>query len=157
MNILVTGGMGYIGSHTCVELLQAGHSVVILDNLSNSNAAVQQRIERITGQTTRFVNADIRDRAAVEGAFRDHQIDAVIHFAGLKAVGESVEQPLRYYDNNVAGTLALCEVMAEKGVRRLVFSSSATVYGEPEIMPIREDSPVGGTSNPYGTSKLMVE
>jgi|SRR5450830_299056 len=156
MNILVTGGMGYIGSHTCVELLQAGHSVVILDNLSNSNAAVQQRIERITGQTTRFVNADIRDRAAVEGAFRDHQIDAVIHFAGLKAVGESVEQPLRYYDNNVTGSIVLFETMQQFGVETLVFSSSATVYGDPASVPITEDFPLSAT-NAYGRSKLMIE
>src|SRR5450830_1391106 len=156
MNILVTGGMGYIGSHTCVELLQAGHSVVILDNLSNSNAAVQQRIERITGQTTRFVNADIRDRAAVEGAFRDHQIDAVIHFAGLKAVGESVEQPLRYYDNNVTGSIVLFETMQQFGVETLVFSSSATVYGDPASVPITEDFPLSATKA-YGRSKLMIE
>src|SRR5450830_1758164 len=156
MNILATDGMRSIGSHTCVALLQAGHSVVILDNLSNTNAAVQQRIERITGQTTRFVNADIRDRAAVEGAFRDHQIDAVIHFAGLKAVGESVEQPLRYYDNNVTGSIVLFETMQQFGVETLVFSSSATVYGDPASEPITEDFPLSAT-NAYGRSKLMIE
>lgn len=156
MNILVTGGMGYIGSHTCVELLQAGHTVVILDNLCNSSAAVQQRIEHIAGKPTLFVNADIRDRAAVEGVFRAHQIDAVIHFAGLKAVGESVEQPLRYYDNNVSGAIVLFETMQQFGVQTLVFSSSATVYGDPASVPITEDFPLSAT-NAYGRSKLMIE
>lgn len=155
--ILVTGGAGYIGSHTCVELLAAGYDLVVVDNLSNSKQEALARVEKITGKKVSFHQVDIRDKKAMREVFDQHAIEAVIHFAGLKAVGESVEQPLRYYDNNVAGTVALCEVMAEKGVRRLVFSSSATVYGEPEIMPIREDSPVGGTTNPYGTSKLMVE
>ena len=127
MNILVTGGMGYIGSHTCVELLNAGHRVTILDNLVNSDRAVQQRIEQITGKPVAFVEADIRDRAAVEAAFDAHKVDAVIHFAGLKAVGESVAQPLRYYDNNVTGSIVLFETMAKFGVETLVFSSSATV------------------------------
>jgi len=156
MNILVTGGMGYIGSHTCVELLQAGHQVVILDNLCNSDPSVQERIERITGKTTAFVNADIRDRAAIEQAFTDHKIDAVIHFAGLKAVGESVEQPLRYYDNNVTGSVVLFETMQKFGVETLVFSSSATVYGDPASVPITEDFPLSAT-NAYGRSKLMIE
>ncbi|MFL6710302.1 MAG: UDP-glucose 4-epimerase GalE [Massilia sp.] len=156
MNILVTGGMGYIGSHTCVELLQAGHQVVILDNLCNSDPSVQARIERITGKTTAFVNADIRDRAAIEQAFTDHKIDAVIHFAGLKAVGESVEQPLRYYDNNVTGSVVLFETMQKFGVETLVFSSSATVYGDPASVPITEDFPLSAT-NAYGRSKLMIE
>jgi UDP-glucose 4-epimerase len=156
MNILVTGGMGYIGSHTCVELLNAGHSVVILDNLCNSDPAVQQRIERIAGKPTAFVNADIRDRAAVEAAFAAHKIDAVIHFAGLKAVGESVEQPLRYYDNNVSGSVILFETMQKFGVETLVFSSSATVYGDPASVPITEDFPLSAT-NAYGRSKLMIE
>ena len=156
MNILVTGGMGYIGSHTCVELLQAGHQVVILDNLCNSDPSVQERIERITGKTTAFVNADIRYRAAIEQAFTDHKIDAVIHFAGLKAVGESVEQPLRYYDNNVTGSVVLFETMQKFGVETLVFSSSATVYGDPASVPITEDFPLSAT-NAYGRSKLMIE
>jgi UDP-glucose 4-epimerase len=156
MNILVTGGMGYIGSHTCVELLQAGHSVVIVDNLCNSDPSVQQRIERIANKTTAFVNADIRDRAAMEAVFAAHPIDAVIHFAGLKAVGESVEQPLRYYDNNVSGSVILFETMQKFGVDTLVFSSSATVYGDPASVPITEDFPLSAT-NAYGRSKLMIE
>ncbi len=155
--ILVTGGAGYIGSHTCVELLAAGFELMVVDNLSNSKPEALVRVEKISGHKVSFHQVDIRDKKAMREVFDRHEIEAVIHFAGLKAVGESVEQPLRYYDNNVAGTVALCEVMAEKGVRRLVFSSSATVYGEPQSMPIREDFPVGGTTNPYGTSKLMVE
>lgn len=156
MDILVTGGMGYIGSHTCVELLNAGHQVIILDNLSNADRAVQQRIEKITGKPVGFVEADIRDRAAVEAAFNMHNIDAVIHFAGLKAVGESVAQPLRYYDNNVAGSIVLFETMQKFGVATLVFSSSATVYGDPASVPITEDFPLSAT-NAYGRSKLMIE
>jgi UDP-glucose 4-epimerase len=156
MNILVTGGMGYIGSHTCVELLNAGHQVVILDNLANSDPSVKDRIEQITGKTVAFVEADIRDRAAVEAAFASHKIDAVIHFAGLKAVGESVEQPLRYYDNNVCGSVVLFQTMEKFGVKMLVFSSSATVYGDPASVPITEDFPLSAT-NPYGRSKLMIE
>ncbi len=156
MNILVTGGMGYIGSHTCVELLQAGHQVVILDNLCNSDPGVQARVERIAGKKVQFVQADIRDRAAIEAAFAAHPVDAVIHFAGLKAVGESVEQPLRYYDNNVTGSIVLFETMEKFGVRTLVFSSSATVYGDPASVPITEDFPLSAT-NAYGRSKLMIE
>ena len=156
MNILVTGGMGYIGSHTCVELLNAGHQVVILDNLSNSDPGVQRRIEQIAGKPVAFVEADIRDRDAVEAAFTAHKIDAVIHFAGLKAVGESVQQPLRYYDNNVTGSIVLFETMAKFGVKTLVFSSSATVYGDPASVPITEDFPLSAT-NAYGRSKLMIE
>jgi UDP-glucose 4-epimerase len=156
MNILVTGGMGYIGSHTCVELLNAGHQVVILDNLCNSDRGVKDRIEQITGKTVDFVEADIRDRAAVEAAFATHRLDAVIHFAGLKAVGESVEQPLRYYDNNVCGSVVLFQTMEKFGVKMLVFSSSATVYGDPATVPITEDFPLSAT-NPYGRSKLMIE
>jgi UDP-glucose 4-epimerase len=156
MNILVTGGMGYIGSHTCVELLQAGHQVVILDNLCNSDSGVLQRIERIAGRKAQFVQADIRDRAAIEAAFAAHQVDAVIHFAGLKAVGESVAQPLRYYDNNVTGSIVLFETMEKFGVKTLVFSSSATVYGDPASVPITEDFPLSAT-NAYGRSKLMIE
>ena len=156
MKILVTGGMGYIGSHTVVELLAAGHEVVALDNLSNAKASVQQRVERIAGKSFTFVDADVRDRAAVEAVFAAHRIDSVIHFAGLKAVGESVEQPLRYYDNNVTGSLVLFECMAQAGVKSLVFSSSATVYGDPASVPILEHFPLSAT-NPYGRSKLMIE
>ncbi|WP_377702761.1 UDP-glucose 4-epimerase GalE [Pseudoduganella sp. UC29_71] len=156
MNILVTGGLGYIGSHTCVELLAEGHDIVVLDNLSNAQAAVQQRVENIAGRPFPLVQADVRDRAALRAVFREHAIDAVIHFAGLKAVGESVSQPLAYYDNNVAGSLVLLETMAEAKVRTLVFSSSATVYGDPASVPITEDFPLSAT-NPYGRSKLMIE
>ncbi|SFV17045.1 SDR family NAD(P)-dependent oxidoreductase, partial [Pseudoduganella namucuonensis] len=153
MKILVTGGMGYIGSHTCVELLAEGHDVVVLDNLSNSQASVQDRVRRISGRDHVFVRGDLRDRGALRALFQAHAIDAVIHFAGLKAVGESVAKPLEYYDNNVAGSLVLFETMAEAGVKRLVFSSSATVYGDPASVPIREDFPLSAT-NPYGRSKL---
>jgi UDP-glucose 4-epimerase len=156
MKILVTGGLGYIGSHTCVELVQAGHEPVALDNLSNSHTGVLERVKRITGQDLPFIEADIRDRDALVAAFRAHAFDAVIHFAGLKAVGESVEQPLRYYDNNVTGSVALFETMAAHGVKTLVFSSSATVYGDPASVPIREDFPLSAT-NAYGRSKLFIE
>jgi len=156
MKILVTGGMGYIGSHTCVELIKAGHDVVVVDNLANAQAAVQQRLEHIAGQPIVFANVDVRDRAGLEAVFGAHAIDAVIHFAGLKAVGESVQQPLSYYDNNVNGSVILFETMAKFGVKTLVFSSSATVYGDPASVPITEDFPLSAT-NPYGRSKLMVE
>jgi len=156
MNVLVTGGAGYIGSHTCVELLNAGHSVVVFDNLYNAKRSVLERIERVAGKAFSFVEGDVRDRAALQQLFRDHAIDSVIHFAGLKAVGESVEQPLRYYDNNVNGSLVLFETMAEAGVKSLVFSSSATVYGDPASVPILEHFPLSAT-NPYGRSKLMIE
>lgn len=155
--ILVTGGAGYIGTHTCVEMLAAGYELVVIDNLSNSKHEALVRVEKIAGQQVDFHQVDIRDKQGLREIFDQYAIESVIHFAGLKAVGESVEQPLRYYDNNVSGTIALCEVMAEKEVRNLVFSSSATVYGEPSQMPIREDFPVGGTTNPYGASKLMIE
>jgi len=155
-SILVTGGAGYIGSHTAVELLGAGHDVFIADNFSNSSPEALARIARIAGCAPGFVRADLRDRAAMAGVFARRRFDAVIHFAGLKAVGESVAEPLRYYDNNVHGTLVLCETMAEQGVKTIVFSSSATVYGDPASVPIREDFPVAPT-NPYGRSKLMVE
>ncbi|MCS6786613.1 MAG: UDP-glucose 4-epimerase GalE [Thiobacillaceae bacterium] len=157
MRILVTGGAGYIGSHTCVELLAAGFEVIVIDNLSNSKEEALHRVERIAGRPLVFHRADIRDKAALRDLFGRYALDAVVHFAGLKAVGESVEQPLRYYDNNVAGTLVLCQVMQEAGVKRLVFSSSATVYGEPQSVPIREDFPVGAVTNPYGRSKYMIE
>lgn len=154
--ILVTGGAGYIGSHTCVALLQAGYEVLVLDNFCNSKAESLRRVEAITGKVVPLVQTDVRDRAALRKVFRTHAIGGVIHFAGLKAVGESVEKPLTYYDNNVSGSVALAEVMAEFGVRVLVFSSSATVYGDPTCLPIREGSPLRPT-NPYGHSKLMVE
>lgn len=157
MKILVTGGAGYIGAHTCVELLAAGYEPVVMDNFSNSKPGVLERVERIAGRGMVFHQADVRDKAALRRVFERHDIQAVVHFAGLKAVGESVAQPLRYYDNNVAGTVALCEVMAEQGVRRIVFSSSATVYGDSPELPFREDFPTGAPTNPYGRSKLMIE
>ncbi|WP_445363099.1 UDP-glucose 4-epimerase GalE [Microbulbifer sp. ANSA003] len=156
MAILVTGGAGYIGSHTCIELLAAGFEPVVVDNLSNSSEEALRRVELIAGKDIPFHHLDISDKEGLRKVFSDHKIDAVIHFAGLKAVGESVVQPLRYYQNNVAGTLTLCEVMEEFGVHRLIFSSSATVYGDPETVPIKEDFPTGAT-NPYGSSKLIVE
>lgn len=156
MKILVTGGLGYIGSHTCVALQEAGHELVVIDNLCNAKAAVQQRIERITGRRLHFVALDVRDRAGMERLFAAEAIEAVIHFAGLKAVGESVALPLAYYDNNVHGTLVLLQTMRQFGVRNLVFSSSATVYGDPVSVPIFEHFPLSAT-NPYGRSKLMVE
>src|ERR1044072_4323245 len=156
MKILVTGGMGYIGSHIVVELQNAGHDVVVYDNLYNAVRCVQDRVQKITGKPFVFVEGDIRDRAAMEAVFGAHEIDAVIHFAGLKAVGESVAQPLRYYDNNVSGSVVLFETMGKFGCKKLVFSSSATVYGDPASVPIREDFPLSAT-NPYGRSKLMIE
>jgi len=155
--ILVTGGAGYIGSHTCVELLAAGYEVLVVDNFSNSKPEALRRVEEIAGRKLgAFYRADIRDKAALREVFKAHAIDAVIHFAALKAVGESVAKPLMYYDNNIAGTVALAEVMAEAGVKSLVFSSSATVYGDPASVPIREDFPTGPT-NPYGRTKWMME
>ena len=156
MSILVTGGAGYIGSHTCVELLQAGHEVVVFDNFSNSHPEALKRVEQITGRQLSLVQGDIRDRSAIESALRQHQCQAVIHFAGLKAVGESVEKPLLYYDNNVVGTHRLLAAMQICGVSTLVFSSSATVYGEPQRLPLTEDHPLSAT-NPYGRSKLFIE
>lgn len=155
-HVLITGGCGYIGSHTAVELIGAGHQVTIFDNLSNSSPMVLDRIEGITGVRPRLVVADIRDESALTEAFNSTSYDAVIHFAGLKAVGESISQPQRYFDNNVAGSLTLLRTMATAGVRQLVFSSSATVYGNPHSVPIRENFPLQVT-NPYGRSKLMVE
>jgi UDP-glucose 4-epimerase len=154
--ILVTGGAGYIGSHTVVELIKAGHQVVIVDNLCNSSAKVLDRIEALAGKNFSFVQADVRDSAAVDRIFAENRIDGVIHFAGLKAVGESVAQPLRYFDNNVGNTLALLQAMDRAGVRRIVFSSSATVYGDPEQVPINEGSRLQVT-NPYGRTKLICE
>jgi UDP-glucose 4-epimerase len=156
MAILVTGGAGFIGSHTCVELLENGYEVVIVDNFINSKPEALNRIKQITGKDFKFYEADLLDKAAVETIFKENKIDAVIHFAGLKAVGESVAQPIRYYHNNITGTLILCQVMQEAGVKKIVFSSSATVYGSPKTVPIREDFPLH-TTNPYGSTKLMIE
>jgi UDP-glucose 4-epimerase len=155
-HILVTGGAGYIGSHTCVELINAGHEVTVFDNLSNSQPEALVRVEQITGKTVKFIKGDIRSRPALTLALRQSQAAAVVHFAGLKAVGESVEKPLEYYDNNVVGTVRLLEAMGEAGVKSLVFSSSATVYGEPQQLPLAEDHPLSAT-NPYGHTKLVIE
>jgi UDP-glucose 4-epimerase len=157
MKIFITGGAGYIGSHAALELLQANHSIVVLDNLSNSSTVALDRVAHITGKLPILVEGDIRDRTLLDRVFAQHAIDAVVHFAGLKAVGESVQQPLAYYDNNVFGSITLCQAMAAAGVYRLIFSSSATVYGEPDTMPIAESCPVGVPTNPYGHSKLIVE
>ena len=157
MKVLVTGGMGYIGSHTCVQMLEAGIEPIILDNLCNSKTTVLSRIEALTNVRPMFYEGDIRDEAFLDKVFSEHKFDSVIHFAGLKAVGESVAKPLEYYDNNVNGSLVLARAMRTAGVKSIVFSSSATVYGDPEVVPITEDSPVGATTNPYGSSKYMVE
>ena len=158
MSILVTGGTGYIGSHTVVELQNAGFEAVIVDNLSNSKALVLDRIEAITGKRPGFYNADIRDKEALAKIFKENpDIEAVIHFAGLKAVGESVAKPLEYYDNNIHGTLSLLEAMRDVGVKNIVFSSSATVYGDPAFVPITEECPKGTCTNPYGWTKSMLE
>lgn len=156
MSILVTGGAGYIGSHTCIELLDQGQDIVIVDNLVNSCEEAVARIGQICGRKPAFHQVDICDRQGLSSIFQQHDIDAVIHFAGLKAVGESVAKPLHYYQNNIAGTLTLCEVMEQHGVFNMVFSSSATVYGDPASVPINEDFPLSAT-NPYGQSKLFVE
>ncbi|MDI5920875.1 UDP-glucose 4-epimerase GalE [Halomonas sp. LR5S13] len=157
MSILVTGGAGYIGSHMVCSLLEQGRDVVVLDNLVNASYAALERVQALTGRCAIFIKGDVRDRSTLEHIFDSHSVNEVLHFAGLKAVGESIEQPLRYYDNNVGGTLSLCKAMATAGVRRLVFSSSATVYGHVERMPIKETMPTGRPTNPYGRSKLMVE
>lgn len=156
MNILVTGGAGYIGSHACVELLNAGHSVTVVDNLVNSKKESLRRVEEITGKHVEFYQVDLLNKPALQHVFASNTFEAVMHFAGLKAVGESVSIPLRYYHNNITGTLILCEVMAEYQVKNIVFSSSATVYGDPHEVPIPEDFPVHAT-NPYGRTKLMIE
>ena len=157
MKVLVTGGAGYIGSHTVVELLQAGYEVVVIDNLDNSSKESINRIEQITGKKVAFYEKDVRDKEALKAIFKAHAIEWVIHFAGLKAVGESVRMPIEYYNNNLVSTLTLVEVMKEFGVKKFVFSSSATVYGDPESLPLTEESKTGGTTNPYGTSKLIQE
>lgn len=157
MKILVTGGAGYIGSHTCVELLNAGYEVVILDNFYNSSPEVLKRIKELTGKDFTFCECDIRDREGLDKVFAENKIDAVIHFAGLKAVGESVRKPLEYYENNVGGTVTLCEAMRDAGCKRIVFSSSATVYGMNNPSPLNETMKIGGTTNPYGTTKYMIE
>lgn len=156
MTILTTGGAGYIGSHTCLELLANGFEVVAADNLVNSNEESLRRVQKLTGRPLQFHKVDIRDKEALTAVFRQHHIDAVIHFAGLKAVGESTQIPLRYYHNNITGTLVLCEVMQACGVKTMVFSSSATVYGNPAKVPITEDFPLSA-ANPYGRTKLMIE
>ncbi|MGR3177658.1 MAG: SDR family NAD(P)-dependent oxidoreductase, partial [Candidatus Anammoxibacter sp.] len=156
MKVLVTGGAGYIGSHTCVELLMAGYDVVVVDNLLNSNEESLKRVKSITGKTLKFCKVDLLDEASLTTVFKDASIDAVIHFAGLKAVGESANIPLQYFHNNITGTLTLCKVMNKHNVKNIVFSSSATVYGDPHEVPIREDFPLSAT-NPYGRSKLMIE
>lgn len=156
MAILITGGAGYIGSHTCVQLLAAGYEIVVVDNLSNSSVESLSRVKQLSGKSFDFVNADIRDAAAMRALFRAHAITAVVHFAGLKAVGESTQKPQLYYDNNVVGSLNLFSVMREFNVKTIVFSSSATVYGDPASMPIQEDFPLSAT-NPYGRTKLMIE
>lgn len=157
MKILVTGGAGYIGSHTVVELQNAGYEAVVVDNLSNSSEKVLQRVEKLTGKAVPFYKADILDRAALEKIFAAEKPDAVIHFAGLKAVGESVQKPWEYYENNIAGTLTLVDVMRQNGVKNLIFSSSATVYGDPAFVPITEECPKGQCTNPYGWTKSMLE
>ena len=157
MDILVTGGAGYIGSHTCVELLNKGYGVVVIDNLVNSNPKALERVEQITGKKLSFYEADVRDRAALDKIFETHNIGCTIHFAGLKAVGESVAMPLEYYDNNVGGTVSLLKPMHAAGVTRIIFSSSSTVYGTPQYLPLTEEHPVGGVTNPYGRTKLFIE
>ncbi|NMH59305.1 UDP-glucose 4-epimerase GalE [Alteromonas ponticola] len=156
-SVLVTGGAGYIGSHTTLQLLEQGYPVVVLDNLTNSSVESLRRVEEITGKSLTFVEGDIRDQSVLENIFSENDIGSVIHFAGLKAVGESVEKPMQYYENNVYGTLTLCNVMQRHNVKNIVFSSSATVYGDPASLPLRESMSTGQPTNPYGMSKLMVE
>ena len=157
MSILVAGGAGYIGSHTCVELLEAGYDVVVVDNLYNASEESLKRVEKITGKAVTFYEADILDKEALNKIFDAHEIEAVIHFAGYKAVGESVQKPIEYYHNNMTGTLVLCDVMRAHGVKNIVFSSSATVYGDPAQIPITENCPKGQPTNPYGWTKSMLE
>lgn len=155
--VLVTGGAGFIGSHTSVELLNAGYDIIILDNFVNSKPEILERIKELTGKDFKFYQADIRDEEAMTKVFAENKIDAVIHFAGLKSVPQSVKEPLNYYDNNIAGTVCLCRVMDKAGCKKLVFSSSATVYGSKNPSPLKEDMPTGGTTNPYGTTKYFIE
>ncbi len=157
MNVLVTGGAGYIGSHTCVELLENGYNVIVVDNLSNASVESIQRVREITGKEVLFYDTDVRDKAAMDLIFARQKIDWVIHFAGLKAVGESCKKPVEYYDNNLNGTLVLLRAMREHNCKKIVFSSSATVYGDPEVLPLTEECKTGGTTNPYGTSKYFQE
>ena len=157
MNVLVTGGAGYIGSHTCVELLNSGYGVVVVDNLCNANPKSLDRVRELTGKDLRFYEGDVRDEGLLRKIFAENDIGCVIHFAGLKAVGESVEKPWEYYNNNLNSTLVLTKVMRDVGMQNIIFSSSATVYGDPASVPIREDFPVGGTTNPYGTTKVFTE
>ena len=157
MSILVTGGTGYIGSHTCVNFIEKGREVIVMDNLCNSKVEVLDYIEKITGIRPKFYETDLLDKEGMKKIFDENDIDTVIHFAGLKAVGESCQKPIEYYDNNVNGTLALCEVMKNNGCKKIVFSSSATVYGMNNVSPLKETMPTGGTTNPYGTTKFMIE
>ena len=157
MKILLTGGAGFIATHTCVELMAAGHEAVIVDNYVNSQPEAVRRVEEIVGRSVKVYEADVCDKDAMNRIFDENEFDAVIHFAGLKAVGESCAKPLEYYDNNIAGTVCLCEVMKENGCKKIVFSSSATVYGSNNISPLKETMPTGGTTNPYGTTKYMIE
>ena len=157
MKVLLTGGAGFIGTHTAVELLNAGHEVVILDNLANSSVKAIHRVERLTNQTIQFYERDVLDAEGLDEVFAKEELDAVIHFAGLKAVGESVSHPLKYYHINLNGAISLCQTMLKHGVNKLVFSSSATIYGEPTQVPITEQSEVVDAANPYGRTKLMIE
>ncbi len=157
MAILISGGCGYIGSHTCVEMLSAGYEIVVLDNYYNAKPEALRRVQELSGKTFPFYECDIRDRAGLDRIFRENRVEAVIHFAGLKAVGESVQKPLLYFDNNVGGTITLLEAMQDAGCKRMIFSSSATVYGMNNPSPLREDLPTGGVTNPYGRTKYMIE
>ena len=157
MNVLITGGAGYIGSHTCVELLESGYDITVVDDLSNSSSKAVDRIKKITGREFPFYQEDVNDINALDKIFKENKPDAVIHFAGFKAVGESVEKPLEYYENNIGSTLTLCRVMTENGVKNIIFSSSATVYGDPKEIPITEECPKGICTNPYGWTKWMIE
>ena len=157
MAVLLSGGAGYIGSHTAVELLNSGKEIVIIDNFSNSKAEVLEKIKKITGKDFKFYEMDYRDKEKLEKVFTENDIEAVLNFAGYKAVGESVQKPIEYYDNNINGALALLEVMKKHNVKKFIFSSSATVYGDPEVIPITEECKTGGTTNPYGTTKLFIE
>lgn len=157
MAVLITGGCGYIGSHTCIEMLNAGYDIVVIDNYYNSKPEALHRVKELAGKDFPFYECDIRDAEGLRRVFRAHRIEAVIHFAGLKAVGESVKKPLAYYENNVGGTVTLCQVMAEMGCKRMIFSSSATVYGIGNPSPLKEDMPTGAVTNPYGRTKFMIE